>query len=139
MAKRKQPGGQWEWIDSYGGVPPTAAVLPHGLAGCLPKAATKWPAKIYFALCAACASDCVKLIVYEHPHRRRGHSEVFHQRRFVEQTVTEGKHFSGTATAFKAAKQESVGKFNIVGYVTETKQFINLDHGKGKGATEVAS
>lgn len=53
-------------------------------------------------------------------------------------TVTEGKYFSGTASAFKAAKQEAVGKFNIVGYVTETKQFINLDSGKGKGAAEVA-
>ena len=54
-------------------------------------------------------------------------------------TITEGKHFSGTAAAFKAAKQEAVGKFNIVGYVGETRQFINLDHGKGKGAAEAAS
>lgn len=54
-------------------------------------------------------------------------------------TATEGKQFSGTAVAFKAAKQEPIGKFNIVGYVTETRQCINLDHGKGKGAAEVAA
>jgi hypothetical protein len=54
-------------------------------------------------------------------------------------TATEGKHFAGTALAFKAAKQEPIGKFNIVGYVTETKQCINLDHGRGKGGAEVAA
>jgi hypothetical protein len=53
--------------------------------------------------------------------------------------ATEGKRYAGTASAFKAAKQEPVGKFNIVGYVVETKQFINLDHGRGKGAVEVAA
>jgi hypothetical protein len=53
--------------------------------------------------------------------------------------ATEGKRFAGTALAFKAAKQEPVGKFNIVGYITETKQFINLDHGRGKGAVEAAA
>ena len=54
-------------------------------------------------------------------------------------TATEGKLFAGTALAFKAAKQEPIGKFNIVGYVPETRQCINLDHGKGKGAAEVAA
>jgi hypothetical protein len=54
-------------------------------------------------------------------------------------TATEGKPYAGTALACKAAKQESVGKFNIVGYIAETKQFINLDHGRGKGAAEVAA
>lgn len=54
-------------------------------------------------------------------------------------TAMEGKSFSGTALAFKAAKQEPIGKFNIVGYVPETRQCINLDHGRGKGATEVAA
>jgi len=52
--------------------------------------------------------------------------------------ASEGKHYAGTGLAFKAAKQEAIGKFNIVGYVTETKQCINLDHGRGKGAAEVA-
>jgi hypothetical protein len=51
--------------------------------------------------------------------------------------AADGKHYAGTASAFKAAKQEPVGKFNIVGYITETKQFINLDHGRGKGAAEI--
>jgi hypothetical protein len=54
-------------------------------------------------------------------------------------TVKDGKHYAGTAAAFKAAKLESVGKFNIVGYIGETRQFINLDHGRGKGAAEVAA
>ena len=54
-------------------------------------------------------------------------------------TVAEGKKFSGTALAFKTAKQELVGKFNIVGYMSDTEQFINLDHGKGKRATEAAA
>jgi hypothetical protein len=52
-------------------------------------------------------------------------------------TVTEGKIFAGTGLAFKAAKLEPVGRFNIVGYVTETRQFINLDSGRGKGAAEI--
>ena len=53
--------------------------------------------------------------------------------------ATEGKRFTGTALAFKAAKLEPIGKFNIVGYVVETMQFINLDHGRGKGIAEVAA
>ncbi len=43
--------------------------------------------------------------------------------------AAEGKHFGATGTAFAAAKKESIGKFNIVGYNVETKQFINMDHG----------
>jgi hypothetical protein len=54
-------------------------------------------------------------------------------------TVGDGKHYAGTAMAFKAAKQELIGKFNIVGYMPDTEQFINLDHGKGKGIAEVAA
>jgi len=53
--------------------------------------------------------------------------------------ATEGKPYAGTALACKAAKLESVGKFNIVGYIAETKQFINLDHGRGKGAAEISA
>ena len=48
--------------------------------------------------------------------------------------ATDGKHFGATGTAFAAAKKELIGKFNIVGFNAETKQFINLNHGKGKGA-----
>jgi len=51
--------------------------------------------------------------------------------------VAEGKRFARTALAFKAAKQEPVGKFNIVGHIASTGQFINLDHGRGKGAAEI--
>jgi hypothetical protein len=47
-------------------------------------------------------------------------------------TAPNAKRFGTTGTAFAAAKLETVGKFNIVGYVTETRQFINLDHGRGK-------
>ena len=54
-------------------------------------------------------------------------------------TATEGKPYAGTTLAFKAAKQEPIGKFNIVGYVAETRQFITLEHGRGKGAAVVAS
>ena len=50
--------------------------------------------------------------------------------------ITEGKRYAQTALAFKAARQELIGKFNIVGYIGETRQFINLDHGRGKGAVE---
>jgi len=50
--------------------------------------------------------------------------------------ATEGKNFGATETAFQAAKKEPIGKFNIVFYIAQTKQFINLDHGKGKGLAE---
>ena len=50
--------------------------------------------------------------------------------------ATEGKTFKGTALAFRAAKQEPMGKFNIVGYIPTTHQFVNLDHGRGKGVAE---
>jgi hypothetical protein len=46
-------------------------------------------------------------------------------------TATEGKLFADTALAVKAAKQEPVGQFNIVGYIAETRQLINLDNGRG--------
>jgi hypothetical protein len=34
------------------------------------------------------------------------------------------------------AKKEAICKFNIVGYITETRQFINLNHGRGRGLAE---
>jgi len=52
-------------------------------------------------------------------------------------TVADGKRFPKTGTAFDAAKKEAIGKFNIVGYITETKQFINLNHGRGRGVAEI--
>jgi hypothetical protein len=53
------------------------------------------------------------------------------------QNAAEGKVYKATKIAFMAAKQEPVGKFNIVGYILATKQFINLDHGHGKGAVAI--
>ena len=50
--------------------------------------------------------------------------------------ATEGKSFIASETAFEVAKKESVGKFNIVCYIKETQQFINLNHGRGKGVVE---
>lgn len=50
--------------------------------------------------------------------------------------AAEGKNFGATGTAFDVAKKEPVGKFNIVAYITESKQFINLNHGRGKGIAE---
>jgi hypothetical protein len=50
--------------------------------------------------------------------------------------VAKGKNFGATGLAFKAAKQEPIGKFNIVAYIVESKQFINLNHGRGKGNAE---
>ncbi|HXB59921.1 MAG TPA: hypothetical protein VNU95_10160 [Candidatus Acidoferrales bacterium] len=49
-----------------------------------------------------------------------------------------GKCYPATKTAFRAAKQEAIGKFNIVCYIPETKQFVNLDHGRGSGLSDVA-
>lgn len=53
--------------------------------------------------------------------------------------ATEGKKFTATEAAFEVAKQEAIGKFNIVCYIPQTKQFINLDHGRGKGSETVAA
>jgi len=53
--------------------------------------------------------------------------------------VADGKHFPRTGAAFDVAKKEASGKFNIVGYITETRQFINLNHGRGRGQTDAAA
>ena len=47
--------------------------------------------------------------------------------------AAEGKSFRARDSAFEIAKREPIRKFNIVCYIPQTKQFINLDHGKGKG------
>ncbi|MGA2244160.1 MAG: hypothetical protein ABSH48_04085 [Verrucomicrobiota bacterium] len=44
-----------------------------------------------------------------------------------------GKPFPATVAAFRVAKQQAIGKFNIVGHIPQTNQFINLSHGSGKG------
>jgi hypothetical protein len=50
--------------------------------------------------------------------------------------AAEGKDFGATGTAFDAAKKELIGKFNIVCYIAATNQFINMNHGRGKGIAE---
>jgi hypothetical protein len=48
-----------------------------------------------------------------------------------------GKCYPATRIAFRAAKQEAIGKFNIVCHIPGTNQFINLDHGRGAGLATV--
>jgi hypothetical protein len=45
----------------------------------------------------------------------------------------EGAGFESTRVACAAAKKEPIGKFNIVLFIGETEQIINLDHGSGRG------
>lgn len=45
----------------------------------------------------------------------------------------EGRRFPSRNMAFQFAKNESMGKFNIVCHFAATNQFVNLDHGRGKG------
>ena len=52
--------------------------------------------------------------------------------------AAEGKNFGATETAFGVAKMEAIGRFNIVFYIPQTKQFINLDHGRGRGIAETS-
>jgi hypothetical protein len=47
--------------------------------------------------------------------------------------AVEGKNFAATAVAFQAAKNESIGKFNIVCHIRGTNQLIKMDYGRGKG------
>jgi len=51
--------------------------------------------------------------------------------------AADGKNFGATADAYAVAKKEPIQSFNIVSYITSTRQFVNLDHGKGKGIPEV--
>lgn len=48
-------------------------------------------------------------------------------------TAGDAMAFPSTRVAIAAAKVQSIGKFNIVGYVAETKQLISMDHGRGAG------
>ena len=52
--------------------------------------------------------------------------------------ASEGKSFVATEAAFDVAKKEPIGRFNIVYYITQTEQFINMDHGRGKGVVTSA-
>ena len=48
----------------------------------------------------------------------------------------DGRSFGATGAAFEVAKEEPVRKFNIVCHIPQTRQFINMDHGRGKGVPE---
>jgi hypothetical protein len=50
-----------------------------------------------------------------------------------------GKCYPATKAAFRAARLEAIGKFNIVCHIPETNQFINLDHGRGTGLPAVVA
>ena len=50
--------------------------------------------------------------------------------------VSEGKTFKVAEAAYQVAKKEPIGRFNIVFYIPQTEQFINLNHGRGKGPAE---
>ena len=52
--------------------------------------------------------------------------------------ASEGKNFGATGAAFQVAKKEPIGKFNIVFYISQTKQFINMVHDRGKGFGEAS-
>jgi len=46
----------------------------------------------------------------------------------------DGKHYAGTIQAYNAAKSEPIGKFNVTGYIAETRQLVSLRNGRGTGA-----
>ena len=48
----------------------------------------------------------------------------------------DGRCFPATAAAFQFARREAIGKFTIVCHIPATNQFINLDHGRGRGMPE---
>jgi hypothetical protein len=50
-----------------------------------------------------------------------------------------GKRYPATRMAFRAAKLEAIGRFNIVCFIPQTNQFVNLDHGRGKGLSAVGA
>jgi hypothetical protein len=45
----------------------------------------------------------------------------------------EGASFSSTRVAVAAARNQPIGRFNIVQFFASTGQLINLDRGTGKG------
>ena len=51
----------------------------------------------------------------------------------------DGKNFGGVKSALAAAKKEAIGKFNIVWYFAETRQFINMEHGRGSVSAAAAA
>ncbi len=51
----------------------------------------------------------------------------------------EGKDFITIRAAIDIAKQEPMGRFNIIGYFPGTKQLFNLNHGRGRRSAETAA
>ena len=51
----------------------------------------------------------------------------------------DGKNFGGVKAALVTAKKEAIGKFNIVWYFAETRQFINMEHGRGSVSVAAAA
>ncbi len=51
----------------------------------------------------------------------------------------EGKDFGATTAALAVAKQEPIGKFNIVAYISKTKQLINMNKGRGKSVASASA
>ena len=48
----------------------------------------------------------------------------------------DGKCFPATKAAVQTAKREAIAKFTIVYHIPATNQFVNLDHGRGRGMPE---
>jgi hypothetical protein len=44
----------------------------------------------------------------------------------------EGRNFGAVEAAFAVAKEEPMSQFNIVGYFPQTRQFFNMNHGRGR-------
>jgi hypothetical protein len=51
--------------------------------------------------------------------------------------AADGKSFATSMTAFDTAKKELIRKFNVVCYIAQSEQLINLNHGRGKGPAEI--
>ena len=48
-------------------------------------------------------------------------------------SATSGKSFRATAVAMEAAQKEPINDFNIIFYIPQTQQIVNLDNGRGTG------
>jgi len=48
----------------------------------------------------------------------------------------EGKAFESGAAALRVGRRQAMGKFNVVGHIRQTHQFVNLHHGRGTGLTD---
>jgi len=49
---------------------------------------------------------------------------------------SEAKNFGATNDAMVVARQEPMGRFNIVAYFAQSDQLINMNSGRGKRAAE---